>query len=164
MQYPKKILITVLAAALLIPNAAWAKPKVDVVIVAEKEITVAENGKQIVKRIPATESAPGEIVIYNIDYGNSGDEPANSVVIDDPIPEGTVYVLGSATQTGEVTFSIDGGKSYRMPSLLTYDITTTDGKKESRTASPDQYTHIRWQIPTIAPGQRSTVSFKVKFQ
>ena len=60
---------------------------------------------------------------------------------------------------GEVTFSIDGGKTYKKPSLLTYEITNPDGSKEKRTASPEQYTNIRWQIPQVAAGAKGEAEF-----
>lgn len=159
-----KTTITLLAAALLLPAASWAKPQVQLTIGAEKEVTVTENGKVIVKRVPATETVPGETVIFTIHYENTGDETATNVVIKDPIHEETAYVPGSATETGEVAFSIDGGKTYKNPSLLTYVVQNSDGTKEKRVATPEQYTHIRWQIPKIRPGEKGQVSFHVQIQ
>lgn len=159
-----KVITTALAATLLLAGAAWAAPQVTLSIKAEKEVVVEEDGKKVTKRAPATEAAPGETVIFTIVYENSGDEDATNVVVDNPIPEGTVYINGSATETGELTFSIDGGKSYKRPSLLTYEIANPDGSKEKRTASPEEYTHIRWQIPAIPPGVKGDVGFRVRVQ
>lgn len=161
MRYPAKFLLIVLTF-LLLPAAAWAKPVVNIAIAAEKEITVEENGQKTTKRVPAAEAAPGETIIFTLEVANSGDETATNVVVDDPIPAGTSYLPGSATEIGEVTFSIDDGKSYKKPSLLTYEVTLPDGKKDKRVASPEQYTHIRWQIPQIAAGAKGEVSFRVK--
>ena len=84
------------------------------------------------------------------------------MAIVDPIPEGTAYLPGSATEAGELTFSIDKGKSYKKPSLLSYEITAPDGKKEKRVASPEEYTHIKWTLPSVAAGEKGSVNFKVK--
>jgi uncharacterized repeat protein (TIGR01451 family) len=162
MNHPRKFLMTILAATLLLPVAAWAKPQVELAISAEKELTVTEDGQEVLKRVPAGEAAPGETVIYTIHYENVGDEPATNVVVSDPIPEGTAYVPGSATEKGELTFSIDGGKSYKRPFLLTYEVTHTDGTKEELLATPELYTHIRWTLPNIVPEEKGAVSFKVK--
>ena len=102
------------------------------------------------------------MVIYTIRFKNDGDEAATNVSIVDPIPEGTAYVADSATKTGELTFSIDGGKSYQTPTLLTYEVTSATGKKQQLTASPEQYTQIRWIIPAIAAGETGILSFQVK--
>ncbi|MFO7605046.1 MAG: hypothetical protein R6W72_01910 [Desulfurivibrionaceae bacterium] len=164
MNYPGKFLMAALAAVLLLPAVGWAAPQVELDITAEKEVSVVENGEQVVRRVPAAEAAPGETVIFTIAYANTGDEAATDVVVNNPIPEGTAFVPGSATETGEVTFSIDGGTTYKRASLLTYETTAPDGNKEKRTASPEQYTHIRWQLPEIPAGEGGEVGFWVKVQ
>ena len=158
----KNLIVTALAAVLLFPAAALAKPQVKIGITAQKEVVVTENGKTVTKKVPANEAAPGETIIYTLKVANTGDEMATNVVVNDPIPEGTSYVPGTATNPGEVTFSIDGGKTFNKPDLLTYEVTNPDGTKEKRTASPDQYTHIRWQLPKIAAGANEELSFQVK--
>lgn len=157
-----KSIVTPLAAVLLLAATAWAAPLVTLAIKAEKEIVVEEDGKKVTKRVSAEEAAPGETIIFTIAYANTGDEAATNVVVNNPLPEGTAYVLGSATEIGEVTFSIDGGQTFKKPSLLTYETTAPDGTKEKRTASPEQYTHVRWQLPEIPAGERGEVSFRVK--
>lgn len=145
-------------------SAALAAPKVDIKIVAEKEVAVVKNGKQTKKMIAAKKFAPGETIQYTLTYTNSGTEKATNVVISDPIPKGTSYISGSATETGNLTFSVDGGKTFNKAALLTYDANLTGGKKEKRTAGSDQYTDIRWVIDTVEPGTSGKVSFRVKVQ
>jgi uncharacterized repeat protein (TIGR01451 family) len=152
----------ILAATLLLPALAWAAPKVELSIQAEKEVTVTEDGKKVTKRVAAEEAAPGETIIFTITYANTGDEAATNVVVNNPLPQGTAYIPGSATEKGEVSFSIDGGETFKKPSLLTYEVTNPDGTKEKRTASPEQYTHVRWQLPSIPAGEKGEVSFRVK--
>ncbi|MFN2366544.1 MAG: hypothetical protein ABR523_08815 [Desulfurivibrionaceae bacterium] len=164
MKYPRKFLLTIVAAALLFPAVALAAPQVELDVTVEKEVSVVENGEQVVKRVPAAEAAPGETVIFTIAYANIGDEAATDVVVNNPISEGTIYEPGSATETGEVTFSIDGGETYKRASLLTYEVANQDGTTEKRTASPEQYTHIRWQLPEIPAGENGEVSFRVEVQ
>jgi uncharacterized repeat protein (TIGR01451 family) len=156
--------MSILAATLLLPALALAAPQVELAIQAEKEVTVTEDGQTVVKRVSAAEAAPGETVIFTISYANTGDEAATNVVINNPLSEGTTYIPGSATETGEVTFSIDGGETFKRPSLLTYETTNPDGSREKRTASPEQYTHVRWQLPEIPARGKGEVSFRVKVQ
>ncbi len=105
---------------------------------------------------------PGEIIHYTILYRNTGNENATNAVVSDPIPKGTVYIPGSATETGELSFSIDGGKTFKKPALLTYETKAANGAVEKRVASPEEYTHIRWVIDKIPAGANGKVSFQVK--
>lgn len=148
------------AIGVLFPLAAWAKPEIKIAIKAEKEVVVTENGKQIKKVIEAKELLPGETVTYTISYANLGNEPATNVQLDDPIPAGTRYIPGSASDEANASFSIDGGKSYKKPALLTYEVTLPNGMKEKKVASPEQYTNIRWTLPSVAPGAKGTIIFK----
>lgn len=152
------------AAVMLVamPLAAWAQPKVEISIKAEKEVTVTAKGKQVKRKIAAKGVQPGEEIIYTLNYSNSGTEGAKDVVISDPIPEGTAYLPGSASEAGEVSFSIDKGKNFRKPTLLTYEVKGNDGKVLKKVATPDDYTDIRWTIPSIPAGGKGSVSFKVR--
>jgi uncharacterized repeat protein (TIGR01451 family) len=152
-------------AVILLPIGAVAKPLVSVSITAEKEVTVVKNGQKVTKKVAATKIDVGDVVFYTVNYLNSGDEAATGAVLDDPIPKGTVYLPGSAFGAGaEITFSIDGGKSFKKPSLLIYEVKNPNGSIEKRTASPEEYTHIRWVINKIDAGARGTVGFQVKIK
>lgn len=157
------ILSTLAALALLAaPLSAWAQPKVAISIKAEKEVTVTVKGKQVKKKIAAKGFLPGEEIIYTLSYHNSGTEPATDVLITDPIPAGTSYIPGSASEADKATYSINNGKSYSKPTLLTYEIKTADGKVQKKVAAPEEYTDIRWTIPSVPPGGKGSVNFKVK--
>jgi len=154
--------LTTVAALLLFPLAAFAQPKVSISIKAEKEIAVTAGGKQIKKKIEAKKFQPGEEIIYTLSYSNSGSEAAKDVIISDPIPEGTAYLPGSASESGDLTFSIDHGKTFKKPTLLTYEIKDKAGKMEKKVATAEEYTDIRWTIATVNAGSKGSVSFKVK--
>ena len=159
----KQVTLMAILAALLLPMAAIAKPLVSVSITAEKEVTSIKNGQKTTKKVAATKIDVGNVVYYTVNYLNSGDEAATSAVLDDPIPQGTVYLPGSAFGAGaEITFSIDGGKTFKKPSFLIYELKSPNGSMEKRTASPEEYTHIRWVISKIDAGARGTVGFQVR--
>ena len=152
-------------ALLLLPVGAIAKPLVSVSITAEKEVTVVEGGQKKSKKVSATRINPGDVVFYTLNYINSGNETATGVVLDDPIPMGTVYLPGSAFGAGaEITFSIDKGKSFNKPSLLSYEFKDAKGILEKRTASPEEYTNIRWVINKIDAGAKGSVGFQVRIK
>ncbi len=161
----KHVSALVILATLLITSVAFAVPQVSVSITAEKEVTVKKGGEQIRKKVAATKIDPGDVIFYTLHYINSGNEVATNAVMDDPIPLGTIYLPGSAFGAGaDITFSIDGGKTFKKPSLLTYEVKLSNGRIESRTASPEEYTHIRWVINKIDAGAKGTVGFQVRIK
>jgi uncharacterized repeat protein (TIGR01451 family) len=157
----KKYIPLLIASVLLLLSAeVFAKSLVSISITAEKEVTV----NKVTKKIAAKTINPGDVIFYTLNYINSGDDAATSAVLDDPIPAGTAYIVGSAYGEGaEIIFSIDG-KNFKKPSLLTYEIKKRDGSMEKRTASPEEYTHIRWVIPKIAAGAKGSVGFQVRIK
>jgi len=143
---------------MLMSVVAWAKPLISVNMKAEQEITVNNQAE----RIAVNKVAPGDVIVYTLTYINSGNEDAVNAVLDDPIPKGTVYLNGSAFGDGaDITFSIDGGKTFKKPSLLTYEIKLPGGKVDKKIASPEQYTNIRWIISKVPAGGKGQVGFKV---
>lgn len=156
------ITLTIMTLLVVLPLAAWAKPEVNIAIKAEKEVVVTEKGQQVKKIVEAKDIFPGETITYTLNYQNTGNEAADNVAIVDPIPEGTAYLTGSASEADLLTFSIDQGKNYKKPALLTYEVTLPNGIKEKRVASPEEYTHIRWILPSVAAGAKGFVKFQVK--
>ncbi len=159
----RNLITAVLFILLALPTLALAKPAVEVSMIVEKELVVVEDGKEVTKMVTAEEIIPSEVLFYTITFTNNGDEAATNAVINNPVPEGTAYLPNTASdEAGNVSFSIDGGQTYKKPTLLTYEVTLPDGSKEQRTASPEQYTHIRWQVEKIEVGQTGKISFQVR--
>ena len=149
-------------ALLAFPLYAFAKPEIVVDLQAEKEVIETVNGKQVTKRVKATNADPGQKLIYTLQYTNKGNEKATNVRVDNPIPKDTRYVVGSGIgKNSSMLFSIDGGKTFKLPGLLTYEETDASGKKHKKQASPEQYTHVRWIIKEVPPGKSGKVGFHV---
>ena len=158
----KKYIPLLIASVLLLLSAeVFAKSLVSVSMKAEKEVTV----NNVKKMVAAKAIDPGDVIFYTLSYVNSGDDVATNAVMDDPIPKGTVYLAGSAFgNDAEITFSIDNGKTFKKPSLLTYEVKLPNGKIEKRTASPEQYTHIRWTVSVIPAHGSGQVGFQVRMK
>lgn len=155
--------LVILMALFLISTTAWAKPEIALSVTSEKEVVEKQNGKNIVKRVPAKDVESGQVLIFTLKYSNKGNENAKNVVFDNPIPKETVYEVGSATGKGsEITFSINDGKDYKKPSMLTYEIKGADGKKVRKKASPEKYTNVRWIIPNVPPGGGGELSYRAR--
>lgn len=162
MQRFLSIMIALLGVSVM-PLGAWAKPSLVVETSTALEVVEKVDGREVHRIVPTTQVEPGQTLIYTIKYRNDGDEKATNVVINNPIPKDTVYLVGSATGLGSsITFSIDGGKNFKQPTLLTYEITEPDGRVVNKVAAPEEYTHVQWIVREVAPGQHGEVSFQVK--
>ncbi len=154
-----------LCCLLLFPFSAMAKPNVKIKIEALKQVVVEENGKKVVKRVPAKEAKPGDTVIFQLHYHNEGDEPAINAILVDPIPMETMYIEGSAFGAGsQITFSADDGKTFDVPEKLVRKKKKADGSIEVTPIPPRFYTHIRWKIQKIPPGKGGVCSFQVELK
>ncbi len=157
------VTISLTAALLFMGTTAMAKPVVSVSLEATKEVTVFRNGVKQTGIAPADSVSAGETVTYTITYTNTGNEAAFNAVIDYPVPNNMSYIDNSAAgNNSEILFSIDGGKTYRKPSLLSYQTKQSNGKGETLTARPEEYTHIRWIVKSVAAGASGTVKCQLK--
>lgn len=151
----------ILLTLLLGTTNAWAQPKITITMKAETEVKEIVAGKEVVRLVPAKDVVTGQTIIYTLTCQNGGTQPATGVKVNDPIPKEVVYLVGSTFgNNSEATFSIDGGKSYKQPALLSYKVKKSDGSFEERLATPEQYTHIQWQIATIPAGATVNVGFR----
>jgi uncharacterized repeat protein (TIGR01451 family) len=157
------VLILALICTAFGSNAAPEKGKVEVNVVAEKEVkAIGPDGKTVIQQVPAEKVIPGDEVIYTITYTNNGDEPAENLVVNNPIPEHMQYVPGSASVSGSrITFSVDNGKSFDIPEKLTVQ----DVEGNPVVAKPADYTNIRWTIDQpVAPQSSGSVSYRAKLE
>lgn len=155
---------SILVSALLLALPGWAQaqnPNGSIRLKNEafKEVEVAgEQGATNYELVPLKSAPPGEEVIYITTFTNAGDQPADDIVITNPVPDNVVYKAGSAFGAGtEITFSADGGETFAKPGELT--VRTEGGS--TRAAGPDDYTHVRWRYTgSLEPGQEGTVMFR----
>jgi uncharacterized repeat protein (TIGR01451 family) len=136
---------------------AVAENALEVTTIVEKEVVVeTDDGEERVERVAADAVTPGERVVYTITFKNVGAEPADNVVITNPIAESLTYVAGSAARDdASVEFSIDGGQTFAPAS----DLKVIDGGIE-RPATTRDYTHVRWIMQTeLAVGAEGQTSF-----
>jgi uncharacterized repeat protein (TIGR01451 family) len=138
-------------------NAADGAIKVTSTAQMEVEVT-GTDGKKTRKRKPVTTAVPGTAVIYTTTFENTTKKPAGDIVINNPVPNDSEYVGGSAFgKDCEILFSVDGGRKFGHAEDM--KIRSTDGKE--RTALPREYTHIRWKYKTkLAPGKSGEVGFR----
>ncbi|MCH7510421.1 MAG: DUF11 domain-containing protein [Proteobacteria bacterium] len=130
---------------------------------ADVEIIETDASGETVTRLePASKVVPGDIVIYTVSFSNTGSEPAENVVITNPVPRHMEYVDGTAFGPGaDISFSIDGGQSWGMPEELV--VTAADGSERPAVAS--DYTDIRWILRNeLQPGAQGFARFRTRLQ
>ncbi len=157
----KILLLTISLLLLLAPLTAFAAEDLRFSSTAEVERPrVNAKGEKVMVREPATLLQPGEIAIYTNIVTNIGQQPAEEIVIDNPLPENTEYLGGSATENGYVVlFSVDKGKSFGGQD----ELTVPDGQGVQRPAEPKDYTNIRWTMQSrLQPGATGIVEFRVR--
>jgi len=125
-------------------------------VVQKEEVTVSPAGEKETKLVPAATVVPGERVVYTITFQNISTEPADNIVITNPISGELTYVDGSAFGPGaEIQFSVDGGQTYASRDELTV---TENG--ETRQAAAEDLTHVRWVMQTeLAAGAQGMARF-----
>lgn len=125
-------------------------------VVQKEQASINEAGEAKTELVAADTVTPGEKVVYTITFRNIGDEPADNVIITNPISGDLLYIDGSAFGPGtDIQFSIDGGQTFAHASELTV---TEDGV--TRSAGAADFTHIRWVMQQeLAVGAQGIARF-----
>lgn len=134
-------------------------------LAAERQtIEQTPQGERTVWRPLEGAISPGTLVRYLVSGRNTSDRPVNNLVIVQPVPKQTVYLLNSArTNRGvaTLTYSIDNARSFS--GKPTIRVKAADGTLTTQPAPAAAYTHIRWQFTTpIAPSSSVEGSYQVK--
>lgn len=124
-----------------------------------EEVTIGDDGDRQTRLVPADTVVPGDVVIYTTTVENISDEAADNIVVTNPVPEHLSYIAGSAFGPGMVIeFSVDGGVSFASAEALTVD---EDG--ESRAATAEDFTHIRFVMQdNLAAGAQAIASYQAR--
>lgn len=111
---------------------------------------VEENGTARTIEEEPSKVVPGDRLIFTTSYANDTGETVDDFVITNPLPDAVALA-----SDGEFDVSIDGGKTYAPLDTLV----VADGSGNSRGAELTDVTHIRWTLPTLAPGAQGKVTY-----
>lgn len=146
------------------------QPKVVLQLTAEKQLVQKDAlGKEQViwQTLTANKAVvqPGDVVRYTVTGENKGNGSAKNLAITQPIPQGTIFVLNSATATNNndlaVTYSIDNGRIF--VAKPTVKITLPNNQIKERPAPAEAYTHIRWNFGnSFEPNTAVKAGYQVK--
>jgi uncharacterized repeat protein (TIGR01451 family) len=141
------------------------QPKVTLLLVAkQKQVQKDAQGKEQVTWSEIkkdTTVQKGTVLRFQVVSKNEGDRAAEKLTVTQPVPRGTTYTIGSATQgNAEVSYSIDGGKTF-APNP-TVQVTLPDGRTELQPAPAEAYSHVRWTMSkAISPKSGLEVAYEV---
>ncbi len=141
-----------LGAACLAPVAA-AQDALSFEGTAFVEKTVIEDGAEKTVQLPTDTVVPGDLVVFNTAYRNSGAEPVEDFVVTNPIPSAVALSDASAAV---LNVSVDGGKTFGALASLKVAVEP----EGDRPAVAADVTHIRWTLDVVAPGDSGTLTYK----
>lgn len=154
----KQATLLIVLAVLWMAPATAAEPGVSVSVVAQLEETVtAADGSSQTRLVPMTTVVPGDEVVFTVSWRNSGSEPAENVVLGNPIPPQMRFSgIDDAGAEAQVEFSVDGGETWAQPGALTVQLANG-----TRPATAADYTNIRWRLVNpVAPGDEGFVRYR----
>lgn len=160
--------VLALRAGTIAQNVQQRQTPVQLRLTADKKVVQQDqNGKQQVTWQPMQGKVvvqPGDVIRYTVSGANSSDRPLKNLVVTQPIPKQTSYVLNSVTvnHTGAiVTYSIDNGKSFvEKPTI---QVRLANGKVETRPAPAELYTNVRWKFEApVSPKTAVNATYQVK--
>lgn len=148
----------ILAVLSFLPSLALAQVelKTDMFEVVEVQ---KENGKSKIEWVQPDNIIPGDKVGYRISFENTGSEPADNIVLNNPVPENTIYVDGSARgANSKILYSVNGGQLFDSPEKLFVE---KEGKKLP--AQAKDYTHVQWTLTSpLKKGETGSVQYVVQ--
>jgi uncharacterized repeat protein (TIGR01451 family) len=132
----------------------------------EVKVSLAGLVERDQAKIPVEKAAavnPGETLSWTITSQNDGDGAARDYKTVGQIPRGTEFIKGSAQPENgaEVTYSIDGGKSFQ--SQPTIEEKQIDGTTKRVPAPVSIYTQVRYEWANgLAANSKLSASYKVR--
>ncbi len=114
----------------------------------------------------------GDVIRYTLDVVNTGAPAVSGLVVTQPIPDGTIYILNTVRQTvsyASVTYLAGGASQYaahpvaaQTPIKSGVATPTPDLSPTPVPAPADSYQQVRWTFTQPLPGRTSVqVSYQV---
>ncbi|HWQ33838.1 MAG TPA: hypothetical protein VNQ79_13390 [Blastocatellia bacterium] len=148
----------VAAGAIVVTARTTARPDVKLSLTG-----TVQRGDKSVPLEEAGLISPGEIISYAVIAQNAGTAPALALSSSTGIPQGTVYVIGSARADGSarIVYSIDGGKTFHAAPMI--EQRQPDGTIRQVPAPASMYTQVRCELSEpLPPGATATVTYQVQ--
>ncbi len=140
------------------------RPEVKLTLSADKQVVeLDDKGQQKVlwQELEGRVTVqPGDVIRYTVDGSNSGDVDAANLQITQPVPDKTIFEIGSAQGAAQITYSIDNAQSFVSEPMV--EVTLPDGTVELQPAPAEAYTHVKWGFgDSLASAEAVEVSYNV---
>ena len=150
----RKLALAGMAAWAMMPLGAIARPdlRTETQMFVERVHTDI-NGRPRRTLASASRAAPGDQLVFVVNYRNEGREPVQGIALTKPVPRGTLLTASDPS----MQVSVDGGQRWgRLDELW---LPTPLGG--TRRAVPADITHVRWTMPTrLSPGETARLSYR----
>lgn len=120
--------------------------------VMHETVSLDASGKEVTELVEPNTIVPGDRLIFGTDYNNGSDEAVDNFVVTNPLPPAVRLAPDADTR---LIVSVDGGKTFGMLSQLS--VLAEDGG--SRPADQADVTHVRWTLPSVAPGESGRLEY-----
>ncbi len=116
-----------------------------------EEYIEQEDGTEVMVRKVVTTVDPGTEIIFELVVTNEGTSTATGVNVNNPVPNGTYYLEGSAKGVNSnITASFDNEEFLPEAELLDGELTASDIR------------YLRWTLESIGAQEKQTLEFRVK--
>ena len=150
---PPAILLA-LGAGLAAPASATGPLQVTSHILAERHVGAADGTVRTVTTA-AGRHAPGDRLVVELAYRNTGQRPIADLVLADPVPAALAY-RGPAEGSPPPELSVDGTRFAPLSALV---VALPGGG--TRAAGVDDVVAVRWRLPgALAAGAGGALSFR----
>ncbi|MDY7524744.1 hypothetical protein [Sphingomonas sp. 10B4] len=146
-------LFALLAAVALPVVAVAATNAVSLSSTVATEKTVLTNGHPETVVSDAKHVVPGDRLILATNYRNVTTQPVVHFVVTNPVPNGVIFT-GDSTPGAQV--SVDGGRTFGALAALRIAVAGV----APRQAQATDVTHLRWTLPSIAPGASGSLKYR----
>ena len=154
--YLRRWRLTATAALLLgASHASGQAPDVQVALTG-KRVVVTDGRESLTE---ADKAKPGDVIQYEAIYRNAGKGAAKGIAATVPVPQGMTFTPESAKPAGAQA-SVDGKNFDAIP--LMEDVKNAAGVVEKKQVPFPRYRAVRWLLPELPPGEKATVSIRVR--
>jgi uncharacterized repeat protein (TIGR01451 family) len=122
-----------------------------------ERVSTDVNGRARRTLAAANRLAPGDRLVFIVNYRNQGSAPVNGFTVTNPVPTHIrIAPAQFAAPSDGMQVSVDGGAHWGR--LADFSLPTPLGG--TRRATPEDVTHVRWTLRAIAPGDGGRIAWR----
>lgn len=153
----KNIVLSIVASSVMV--LANTGDSIQMSSVPFEEVMTMTNGQKSVELKALEKAVPGMVVTYVNSIKNPTNQDASNLVVVNPVPEHTIYLMNNIETAGVVTeYSVDGRVFNTSSKVFINDLGV------NRLAEAKEYTHIRYTIAKLKANSEISINLKTKIK